>query len=298
MRSFLFFVTSLIANAAGRASREFLKIASRLQPANAQLVEADRSTRYDMVSAPDEPYYAEQYWTVMLPAVASLPRNSRCLDLGCGQGRLTLRLAEMFPEGTVMGFDISQSAITAAEHNADERGLKNVQVHVSSIDVAVRAGEPGSVDLIVMTEVTFFYADWENLFEDLIRLLRPGGILAMSFRSQYFNALYIAREQAWDSVDAVINARRGRILPSLTEFSWQTSAEIRRLFERAGLRDVSLNGIGVCSGIQGDPHEPIARPSKLDDRSRQQLWNLELALSASVPDGGRYMLAIGRKHSP
>jgi hypothetical protein len=58
---------------------------------------------------------------------------------------------------------------------------------------------------------------------------------------------------------------------------------------------VTLQGIGVASGIPGDSHDSIARPSMLDDSQRASLMKVELALGESVPDAGRYMLAIGRK---
>jgi SAM-dependent methyltransferase len=289
-------VSLFLARVSGRASRDLLRLAIHFQPPEIQLDEISRSTSYDMVHAPDEPYYAEQYWALIAPALESLPPTAQCLDLGCSQGRLTLRLAERFPAGIVSGCDASPRAIESARENAASRGLTNIKLSVSSIDAMLERSEPGTQDVVVMTEVTFFFPDWEKSFPAALKTLRPGGILVMSFRSQYFNALCIARARLWDSVDTVLERRHGRIFPTLTEFSWQTSAEVRRLFEGSGVDLLSLNGVGVCSGILGDPHDVIARPSLLADSDVRKLSELELGLGASVPDGGRYMLAIGRKN--
>lgn len=293
----LFHLSSFLARVSGRASRDLLRLATHFQPPEMQLDEISRSTSYDMVHAPDEPYYADQYWGFIAPALDSLPPTAQCLDLGCSQGRLTLRLAQRFPAGMVSGCDVSSRAIESARENAATRGLSNVELSVSSIDAMLERSEPATQDVVVMTEVTFFFPDWEKSFPAALETLRPGGILVMSFRSQYFNALCIARARLWDSVDTVLDRRRGRIFPTLTEFGWQTSGEVRRLFEDYGVELLSLNGVGVCSGILGDPHDVVARPSLLTDAELRKLSELERGLGASVPDGGRYMLAIGRKNS-
>src|SRR5436305_54994 len=55
----------------------------------------ESTIRYDMAAAPDEAYYQSQYWHWIHQALDSQAINSdaTCLDLGCGQGRLTIPLA-------------------------------------------------------------------------------------------------------------------------------------------------------------------------------------------------------------
>jgi hypothetical protein len=62
-----------------------------------------------------------------------------------------------------------------------------------------------------------------------------------------------------------------------------------------GLDLLELCGIGVCSGIPGDPHDHIVQPSQLDSGEKDHLMRLELELGRSVPDAGRYMLTVARK---
>src|SRR5712671_425909 len=77
-------------------------------------------TKYDMVKHPDESYYSKQYLHWILPELSSRyrDRNVQIVDLGCGQGRLSVPLAEWCApgRGTVTGVDITPSAIALAKN--------------------------------------------------------------------------------------------------------------------------------------------------------------------------------------
>lgn len=252
-----------------------------------------------MVAARDEPYYAEQYWRVMLPHLDKLPRNAAALDLGCSQGRLTIRLGKLFTQGWVVGCDLSAEAIAQARSYAAQDSAGNIDFRVQSIADCIGNLSEDSVDAILLTEVTFFYPKWKQDLPGIIRALKPDGILIISFRSQYFDALCLVRDRLWEGVDPVLQDRQGAIFGSSTIFAWQTSEEIKSLLVGDyGLELLELRGIGVCSGIPGDPHDHICQPSQISADERMQLMKLELELGKIVPDGGRYILAVARKPSP
>ena len=54
-------------------------------------------------------------------------------------------------------------------------------------------------------------------------------------------------------------------------------------------------GIGVCSGITGDPHALITRPGRLPPTAKSHMMKAELELGTVVPDAGRYILTIARR---
>ena len=62
-----------------------------------------------------------------------------------------------------------------------------------------------------------------------------------------------------------------------------------------GFHEVAPIGIGIVSGIPGDPLETIATPSRLTPEAREQLLEVETACGAAFPDDGRYLLALARK---
>ena len=55
------------------------------------------------------------------------PRGGRCLDVGCGFGDTTQRLAELLgPEGFALGSDSSPEFIRDARREAEEAGVHNI----------------------------------------------------------------------------------------------------------------------------------------------------------------------------
>lgn len=78
-------------------------------------------------------------------------------------------------------------------------------------------------------------------------------------------------------------------------FSWHTATDIRQLLAENGFAVSRLYGIGIASGIEGDPMSCIAQPSKLSPVGQSQLIDLEMSLAEQYADCGRYILAIARR---
>lgn len=55
------------------------------------------------------------------------------LDCGCGPGSITVGLAERVAPGQVIGVDVGESSIEAAQRLAVERGVSNVRFQVASV---------------------------------------------------------------------------------------------------------------------------------------------------------------------
>ena len=218
------------------------------------------------------------------------------IDLGCGQGRLTAWLAQRLSAGRVTGVDFSDNAIATAQHNARSAGISNVDYVVSPIADFVQDVPASACDIALMTEVSFYYPGWRQDLDGIKRVLRPGGLLAMAFRTQYYDALSLVRAGMLEHVDMLLGQRSGRLFGGEVELTWQTSAELRELFEtHLGMRIMRMTGIGCCSGIRDDPHGTLCRPSQLAPADRRDLMRLELALGPQLPDCGRYLLVIAAK---
>ena len=287
-----------------RAAARRLAAAQTVAPASpagqaAQRAAIINSTRgHNMAADPDEEYYSEQYWHWIGNALdqANIPATGKAVDLGCGQGRLTTRLAQRLSGGRVTGVDVSGSAITEAQQNAARAGISNVDYIVSPIANFVKDLAVSAIDIALMTEVSFYYPDWRQDLDGIKRTLRPGGLMAVAFRTQYYDALGIVRAGMFEQVDMLLAQRSGRLFGGEVELTWQTSVELRQLFEtELGMRIICMAGIGCCSGIKDDPHGMICRPSQLVAEDRRDLMRLELALGPQLPDSGRYVLVIAAK---
>jgi arsenite methyltransferase len=96
------------------------------------------------------------------------------LDLGCGAGTDLLIAAQMAgPEGHVIGVDMTPTMLDRARASADEMGLPNVELHESLIESL--PVPDASVDVVISNGVIDLVPDKDAVFEEIDRVLRPGG---------------------------------------------------------------------------------------------------------------------------
>jgi len=256
-------------------------------------------TGYDMVANPDEPYYARQYLHWILSELSSRfpSRRVEILDLGCGQGRLSVPLAQWCAPGCgkVTGVDLTPSAVEKARGHAAAQGLTNIAFHANDVLAFSQGLVERSVDAVLLIEVTFFLPKYREVLGEMAGALRSGGVLFAAFRPQYYDLLQTIRAWQWDKADMVLDRREGYLWGEPVWFTWQTPEDIRGLLSGLGLRLLSLRGIGVCSGIEEDPHGSIIRPSQLAPRDQERLMAIECAAAEPYAVCGRYILATAEK---
>jgi arsenite methyltransferase len=105
--------------------------------------------------------------------------GSVVLDLGCGAGTDLLIAAQMTgPEGRVVGVDMTASMLERAATSARGMGLGNVELHESLIESLPL--EDGSVDVVISNGVIDLVPDKDAVFDEIDRVLRPGGRLQVA----------------------------------------------------------------------------------------------------------------------
>jgi trans-aconitate 2-methyltransferase len=100
----------------------------------------------------------------------------RVLDLGCGTGRLTARLRDHLPSSTVLGLDRSAEMLERARP-LRRRGLHFCRGSIES--------PFGRWDLVFSNAALHWVEDHPALIPRLLRLLRPGGQLAVQIPSNH-----------------------------------------------------------------------------------------------------------------
>lgn len=104
------------------------------------------------------------------------PGPMTVLDLGCGTGQLTNRLADRFPRAHIIGVDYSAGMLGEARVRVPD----GANVSLIQADAQCLPLEPVSVDVVVCTESFHWYPDQQGVLRDLATILRPGGQLIIA----------------------------------------------------------------------------------------------------------------------
>ena len=113
-----------------------------------------------------------------LVAEAAPAPGERVLDACCGAGASALVAAEAVgPGGHVDGVDLATALLGEGERLAAARGLR--QLRFAEADVTAWDGDGKLYDLVQCAYGIFFFPDIPAGTSALIRLLRPGGRLAV-----------------------------------------------------------------------------------------------------------------------
>jgi ubiquinone/menaquinone biosynthesis C-methylase UbiE len=96
------------------------------------------------------------------------------LDLACGTGEITVRLAELFPRATVVGVDLLEPHLERARARC--RGLGE-RVRFERGDAFGLSFPERSFDLVVCRHLLQAVPEPERVVSEMVRVARPGGVL-------------------------------------------------------------------------------------------------------------------------
>jgi O-methyltransferase / aklanonic acid methyltransferase len=167
-----------------------------------------------------------------LVELAALRPGMRVLDVGCGTGAALVPAAEKVgPDGHVLGIDLAPRMVRLAAEEVRRRGWTHVAVRVGDAEQPA-AGDSGW-DAVVAAQVLFFLPDPATALAEYHRILRPGGILAIS--------TFGPDDERWEPLYRALFADvpddLGRLLTPSGE-SFSSDARISALLAAAGFGPV------------------------------------------------------------
>lgn len=207
---------------------------------------------------------AEVMWptSAALLAAAGVPVGTRCLDLGCGGGHISVELAGLVgPTGSVVGVDIDAEIIDLARAEAAIRGLDNLEFRVGTAD---DLGD-GPYDLGYARFLLSHVANPQRVVGALAAVIAPGGKVIVE-DVDFTGAFCFPRSQAYTrSVQLYQDTVRRR------GGNADIGPQLPALLRTAGLEDVQVR---------------VVQPTSLDGGAKLMcLLTLERTAAAIVGEG-------------
>ncbi len=104
------------------------------------------------------------------------------LDIGCGPGAALSELAARALKGRVAGIDPSPLMVRLAERR-NRALIDEGRTTVARADVSALPFPDGTFDKALCVHVIYFWDDLGPCFREIARVLKPGGRIALLFRS-------------------------------------------------------------------------------------------------------------------
>jgi SAM-dependent methyltransferase len=166
-----------------------------------------------------------------------LAPDARVLDAGCGTGEITARLAELLPEGTILGIDVVDDHLARARAKCAGAGSRVRFEHRSIFEL----GLPDSTfDLTVCRHVLQAIPHAERAVAELVRVTRRGGwihLIPEDYLMIHFEPHRLEADDFW----TVVPRRFGEALGTDLRIGRRAYGLLRRL----GLSDITVDYVVV-----------------------------------------------------
>lgn len=253
---------------------------------------SERSRRYhDRVAGKydeiyDDPFWAfhdEITWRLVKP---HLPRDlsAQCIDLGCGTGKWGLKTLKTGFATTFL--DNSPGMIEQVNAKLQEMGPKAKKATTLVADIVDMDALPADQFSLAMAmgDPLSICSDPAAATREIARILKPGGIACITADSRFGGIDHYIERGNLDALEQYLRTGKTRWLTDEEEERFElttfTPAQLRKLFEAAGLEVLAVTGKTVL---------PIRANRRLLQHpdAMERLIRLELELQKDPTSAGR-----------
>lgn len=190
----------------------------------------------------------------------------RILDLGCGLGHNVLPIAEAFPDAEIVAVDVGAPMLRYGLARAKSMGIENVtfvQGDVSNLSQFADESFDWIQSTMFLHETSF--KSMQAIFNETMRLLKPGGIVLHVEQPQYDDAMPLF-EQAMRDWDAFYNNE-----PFWTKMH---EVDLDGWMIKAGFKPQSLIHGGVAAVVDPKVFPEAAKDTQQEDYGRKPAWHV------------------------
>ncbi len=209
------------------------------------------------------------------------------VDAGCGTGRWASRWLAMGHR--VIGIEQSSQMIAQLRRRNMGSGFQLITDSMDNAEIA-----PGSADVVVAFGALHYLPDPAATLRRLVTWLKPGGAVCVHTDSLMALVLELLRLGKRDEALQRLETRRGvwRQGTTTAELHLYDSAALKRIFESAGLVDVSCQGLLISASAWDK-----ARCTDAAIADEDGFLELERRLMAdsAMADAGKHIIASGRR---
>jgi len=123
-------------------------------------------------------------------ALMDIQPEDRILDLGCGTGWASRRMARIATTGEVVGVDVADEMLRRAEHSSS--AFRNVRYAWGSAENIPEADN--TFNKVLSVESFYYYADQGKALEELRRVMAPGAklfILINLYKDNHYSLRWV-----------------------------------------------------------------------------------------------------------
>ncbi len=240
----------------------------------------------------------------------AIPPMATVLEVGCGTGQMTNFLG-LVPTRTVIGVDMSLPSLKLGHAFKERFGLRNVvfaQGNIFAMPIA-----ENSVDVLICSGVLHHTPDPKGGFQNLLRLVKPGGHILIGLYNTYARiplglrkTFFTVTKGSCRWIDA--HMRRRDVDQSKKEIwfadqyqnpheSWHSVDEVLGWFDESGVKFLSAVP-AISKALPGEESglrlfEEHSRGSSLEHVFRQLQWMFTIGR-----EGGLFVIVGKREGAP